>query len=475
MFERSGEREKMSSSRLRGAPGSLLGKPLMITAISATRNYSITDFDAIADEESNNAPAIQQAIDECAEAGGGRVVIPVGTFKSGKIILRSRVELHLEQGAVLLCTENYSEISPEGTDFYCQGYQSAFICAEDAEDISITGAGVIDGNGRSYVTDRLPHIYVMPEKRPITVYLGGCNRVTISGITIRDGAAWTLWLCGCDDVLIHGIRLYNDLKLPNSDGIDLDRCRNVRISDCHIEAGDDAIVLKTMRGSERYGASENIIVRGCTLKSTSSAICIGCEVAAPIRNVLFDACVISSSHRGLAINHSYESVVENIVFSNMMIETRLFHDRWWGRGEPIYIKALPWTENDRVGCIRNVKFLNIQARSENGILVWGESPDRIEDIVFENVRLRVAKWSKIPGGQLDLRPCLGAENGYASGVVNHPVHAVMLRNARDVTFRKCEVILESNLPDVYSGMLDVRHVDPLRIEGLVAQSGTKNS
>ncbi|HKB90657.1 MAG TPA: glycosyl hydrolase family 28 protein [Opitutaceae bacterium] len=437
------------------------------------RELVITDFGALPVENHNNASALQKAIDQCASKGGGRVVIPSGVFRSGKIFLRARVELHIEQGGTLLCSENIDDIHPPG-DRYSHGIESAFICVEDSEDIAITGLGIIDGNGRAYVSERLPHIYVMREKRPITFYIAGCKRVTITGVTIRDGANWTLWLVGCDDVFIHGIRLYNDLKLPNSDGIDIDRCRNVRISDCHIEAGDDAIVLKTMRRFERYGPSENIVVRGCTLKSTSSAICIGCEIAAPVRNVIFDSCVISSSHRGLSINHSYEADIENILFSNIFIETRIFHDRWWGRGEPIFVKVLPWTENDRVGQTRNIRFQNIRARSENGILVHAQSSDRIDRIEFDNVHIELAKWSKWAGGQLDLRPCPGAKDGYESGVFAHPTYGFLLQRATDVTLRNCSVTWSGEPPEYFRDGLLAEEVDGLTLEAFQSSPPIKS-
>ena len=139
----------------------------------------------------------------------------------------------------------------------------------------------------------------MKPERPFTFFLLGCHNVTFRDITIRDGALWTVRLSGCDDVLIHGVRIDNDLKLPNNDGIDLDRCRNVHITDCHIVSGDDCIVLKTCAETAAYGdGCENIDVRGCTLMSTSIALCVGCECMAPMRNIIFDACVIRPAIAG---------------------------------------------------------------------------------------------------------------------------------------------------------------------------------
>ena len=425
-------------------------------------SHVVTDFGAVADGVTNNAWAIQRAIDACAADGGGQVVVPAGAFQSGKIFLRSKVELHLEAGATLLCSPHIEDIHGATAT---RGLQNGFLCAENAQDISITGAGAVDGNGQSYIKERGEEIHVMNRARPRTIVFMGCSRVNLTGITIRDGAEWTVWLCGCSDVVVDHVHLQNDFKIPNSDGFDIDHCQNVSITNSHIEAGDDAIALKTQRAFANYGASENIRVSHCTLRSTSSAMVIGCEIASPVRHVVFDSCTIVSSHRGLSINHSHESDIEDVVFSNVTIQTQLFDDRWWGAGEPIYVKALPWTERDTVGHIRNVRFENIEARSENGVLVWGERPDRIQDISFTNIELTVDRWTKYPGGKLDLRPCPGAENGYHSGVVDHPTRAVILHNAGNVTLRDFHVALGRGLADADRTPIESDNVPGLALAG----------
>ena len=237
-----------------------------------------------------------------------------------------------------------------------------------ASNIAVTGGGVIDGGGRHFVETNLPYIYRMKGRRPFTFFLTGCRNLTFRDVVIRDGALWTVRLSGCEDVVIHGVQILNDLKLPNNDAIDLDRCRNVRISDCHIESGDDCICLKACEETAEYGPCENITVTNCVLESTSAALIIGCEARSVIGNVVFDSCIVRSSHRGLAVHLSEESDVENVIFSNMVVETRLFHDDWWGRAEPIYVTAIPWTDKHKIGHVRHVRFVNILCRSENGAL-----------------------------------------------------------------------------------------------------------
>lgn len=307
----------------------------------------------------------------------------------------------------------------------------------------------------------------MKPERPFTFFLLGCHNVTFRDITIRDGALWTVRLSGCDDVLIHGVRIDNDLKLPNNDGIDLDRCRNVHITDCHIVSGDDCIVLKTCAETAAYGdGCENIDVRGCTLMSTSIALCVGCECMAPMRNIIFDACVIRSSHRGLAVRLSEGSDIENVLFSNMIVETRRFHHAWWGSGEPICVSAVPWDAERSIGVVRNVRFNNILCRSENGVYVEGWTPDRVQNLLFENVRVELSRWSRWPGARYDRRPCptdwaADPEHGF----LHHPTAGFLLNKAQQITLRHCQVVRHDPIGAEFGAPLEAIDVAGLVLDG----------
>ena len=436
--------------------------------------YNILDFGALGDRRTNDAPAIQRAIDACTAAGGGTVLLPAGnTYLSGTIILKSNVELHVERGAVLQTSPNLSDYTVQfvvgalsgGEMRSDQSGANMLITAERVENIAFTGGGVIDGGGRFFVAEDLGYIYRMKEGRPFTFFLLGCKKVTMRDITIHDGALWTVRLSGCKDVLIHGIHIDNDLKLPNNDGIDLDRCRNVRISDCNLVCGDDCIVLKTCQETAAFGGScEDITVTGCTLISTSSALVVGCECREPMRNIVFDACVIRSSHRGLAIRLSEASDIENVLFSNMVIETRIFHEKWWGRGEPIQVVAIPWDNQRSIGRVRHIRFVNVVARSESGIHIEGWTPDRVEDILLENVRVEIDKWSKWPGGHFDRRPCPDQE------LPAHSTTGVYIKNATGVTMRNVEILWGQNMPDYFGEPLEVHGVQGLRLDHFTGSS-----
>jgi hypothetical protein len=435
---------------------------------------SIIDFGAVGDGQTNDATAIQQAIDACHASGGGRVTLPAGkNYLSGTITLKSNVELHIERGAVLQGSgkiEDYTGAFPVTALSVNQPMDyTMLLTALEAENIAVTGGGAIDGGGRFYIAENEGYIYRMAHQRPFTIFLIGCHNVTFRDIILRDGALWTLRLSGCEDVLIHGIHIQNDLRLPNNDGIDLDRCRNVRISDCHIVSGDDCICLKTCPETAGYGPCENITVTGCTLVSTSSALILGAECREPIRNVVFDACVIRSSHRGLAIHLSDQSDIENVLFTNMIVETRLFHEKWWGRAEPIYITAIPWTEQHGIGHVRHVRFINVLARSENGVFIQGWEEGLIDDILLENVRVEIDKWSRWPAGRQDIRPCPG------EGMPEHPTAGFYLMNASNVTLRNCQVSWGSQRDENFHHALESHHVTNLVLENFQAQQRSQTN
>jgi hypothetical protein len=433
--------------------------------------FDIRDFGARGDGATNDAPSLQAAIDACHAHGGGRVLVPAGgTYLSGSLRLRSYVDLHVERGALLQASgrwEDYTErflVSALSAGVVGEGSEPAgiFLHALDAVGISLSGSGRIDGAGRHFIEEDLGYIYRCPNARPFTVLFRGCRDVVIRDVLLTEAALWTVRLTGCSRVVIHGITIDNDLKMPNADGIDLDRCTNVRISDCDISCSDDAISLKTCEEFAEYGPCQNVTVSNCTLRSTSSALVVGVDATDTIRDVVFDNCVVRESNRGLSVNLGQEGDFENILFSNMVVETRIFHEGWWGRGEPIYVSAVPW--HDRVGTIRNVRFSNVLARSENGVYVAGSEPGSIAGVLLENVRVELTKHSRWKGGLYDRRPC------QADGIYEHPTSGFHIDTAKDVTIRNCEVVWGDRPPDYYRYALETHRVDGFRLEGLRGSS-----
>ena len=405
----------------------------MALAVSAQNQYDILTFGAKGDGVTDDAVAIQKAIDRCSAEGGGVVLVPRNhVFLSGPVELKSNVELHLEATATLKANpdETIYHLSAFGEN---RGEGMLWLWAKDAENISITGKGTIHGNGIAFMGAELEDSYELKpladqafDPRPHVLTLTNVTHLTIRDVTIREGAYWTVHLIGCNEAVIDGINLLNNLKIRNGDGIDLDHSKNVRIANCHITSGDDCICLKNRREFEQYGSCHDIVVTNCVMSSRSCAIKIGSENMDSIYNVVFDNCIITGSNRGLGIQNRDEGTVTDVVFSNIQLDCRLWSDVWWGKAEPIYVTSYPRANGNhkdanwrfpkgqiegRCGEVSRIYFNNITALSENGCFVGGDVPGKVKDIYFNNVRVKLnptdSRLLSTDSFIMDKRPCKG--------------------------------------------------------------------
>ena len=405
----------------------------MAVAVLAQERYDILTFGAKGDGMTDDAVAIQEAIDRCSADGGGVVLFPRNhVFLSGPVELKSNVELHLEATAMLKANpdESIYKLSAFGEN---RGEGMLWLWAKDAKNISITGKGTIHGNGIAFMGAELEDSYELKpladqtfDPRPHVLTLTNVQNLTIRDVTIREGAYWTVHLIGCDEAVIDGINLLNNLKIRNGDGIDLDHSKNVRIANCHITSGDDCICLKNRREFEQYGSCHDIVVTNCVMSSRSCAIKIGSENMDSIYSVVFDNCIITGSNRGLGIQNRDEGTVTDVVFSNIQLDCRLWSDVWWGKAEPIYVTSYPRANGNhkdanwrfpkgqiegRCGEVSRIYFNNITALSENGCFVGGDVPGKVKDIYFNNVRVKLnftdSRLLAPDSFIIDKRPCKG--------------------------------------------------------------------
>ena len=410
--------------------------------------FNVFDYGAKGDGRTNDAAAIQKAIDECS-AKGGTVLLPGGyTFRSGSIVLKSNTELHLENGAVLKASDDmedfnlFSEARQEaGLDVptyencdYEGRPKLFFLYACSADNVRITGSGTIDGNEEIYYGKVTKwHIDGSFYPRMPLFYLEDIHNLTIKDVTLTHSAFWTVHMIGCRDVLIDGIRIYNNTRLANSDGIDPDHCQNVRIANCFIEGADDCIVFKNTESAKKYGPCQNITVSNCILSSTSAAVKFGSESTMLFRNIVVNGCVIRGTNRGISLQLRDEGSIENCIFSNISIETRMFSsEHWWGKAEPIAITAVPRREDTKIGHVKNLVFMNIMADTENGITVYGtkdaDGRPNISGLRFENISIDMSWKTRWPKNLHDLRPY------YGKSIIESPLAAIYMRNAEGISF-----------------------------------------
>ncbi|HEY9170948.1 MAG TPA: glycoside hydrolase family 28 protein [Verrucomicrobiae bacterium] len=322
------------------------------------RDFSIVAFGAIADGRTDCTEAIRKAITGCVQAGGGRVLVPAGEYLTGPIHLKSKVNLHLDRGATLKFTTDARAYLPavltrfEGME--CWNF-SPLIYAYEQENIAITGEGVLDGqasdadwwswkgrkggtNNQNVARARLAKFVAegVPVDqrrfgegdflRPSFIEPYRCQSVLIEGVHIRRSPMWEVHPVLCTNVIVRGLNIAT--HGPNNDGCDPESCHDVLIEDCVFNTGDDCIALKSGRNNDgrRVGvATQNVIIRRCTMKDGHGGVTIGSEISGGCRNVFVEDCAMDSPNLDRAIRFKSNAVrgglVENIFVRNVTVGT----------------------------------------------------------------------------------------------------------------------------------------------------------
>jgi hypothetical protein len=375
-----------------------------VNVIANPKIFNILDYKAKGDGVTLNTKSIQAAIEACSKSGGGIVFFPSGRFVSGTIYLRSHVTLFLDAGAVLEGSKDLKDypVTISKVRSYTDNYtDKSLIYAEGLENISIAGKGLIDGNGASFKVENMDNDDGLRKKdefffyksRPYLIRMISCRNVLVREVSIINSPMWVQHYLLCEDVNIDGITVKSRVN-NNNDGIDIDCCSRVRISNCDIISGDDAIVLKSTLDKP----CKNVTVTNCVLSSDCNAFKMGTETNGGFENIVFSNSTIYDTRlAGITLQIVDGGTMENISVSNITMSNV---------GAAIFVRlgnrARPFAENGAkpgMGRLSHVIIDNIQGTKIGtiGCSVTGLPGYWASDIVLSNICLTFEG-----GGKADL-------------------------------------------------------------------------
>lgn len=431
---------------------------LIVAQYATSKTYDIKKLGADATGKKSCTELINKTIEKAAEEGGGTIYFPAGTYLTATIEMKSNITLHIESGATLRFSDTFEDYLPfvkirwEGT---VMNTLSPLIYAHDADNLTITGRGTLDGNGfkwwaweaetRKILKEnggKLPtknQLQQMWEEanqdlevsdyykgslerrmfRPPFIQFYECSNIMIENVKIINSPFWTINPAFCDNVVVHGVTINNpdkNPKGPNTDGINPTSCRNVRISDCFISVGDDCVTIKSGRDADgrKYGkACENITITNCVMLSGHGGVVIGSEMSGGVKRVTISNCVFDGTDAGIRLKASrgrggvVEQIrVDNIVMRNIQRNAfifDLFYDKT-SKVEPvsertpvfrnIHLSNISGREIKQIGYINGIEEMPVQNLSFNNINMEGKIGfivDTAKEIYFNNVEFSVEK------------------------------------------------------------------------------------
>ena len=411
--------------------------------IFPANTVSIIDFGAKGDGKTDNTQAFAKAIEAIVAKGGGTIEIPKGTWITGPIVLKSNVHLHTAKGTLVQFSADrrlYPVIKAnfEGLETYrCQQP----ISANKAQNIAITGEGVFDGAGQAwrpvkkgkvtaiawaeliasggvlddkkstwwpseaaYKGSRMSTDQNVPEVkteddwkaikdylRPIMVDLVSCKNVWLQGITVQNSPSWTIHPLMCENVIIANVNVQNPEWGQNTDGIDIESCKNVVLTGSVFSVGDDGICVKSGKnesGRKRGIPTENLIVDGCIVYHAHGGFVVGSEMSGGVRNVKVTNCVFKGTDAGLRFKSTrgrggvVENItIENIAMTNIVGDAVLF-DLFYGGGKD---KTEKVKADVTTPVFRNITMKNIACKGAKRALYFNGLPEmNLENISLEN-------------------------------------------------------------------------------------------
>jgi polygalacturonase len=345
---------------------------------STESKYNVMAFGAKGDGIAKDTKAIQEAIDACHKSGGGTVYFPPGTYLTGSLRLRSNIALYLDHGATIMASKDDNDFDPYETlafendaDHETSYFHHAHLWGEDVERVAVIGTGVIDGNRTK-------------RGGPKSIALKRCKYVTIKDITILNAPNYAISMLGTDHVNIDGVSILNGY----CDGIDPDACHHVRISNCHIESWDDAIVPKTSFSLGRRRSTENLTVTNCILATNCNAFKLGTESGGDFKYITISNCVMfkrpnmKPPSSGISLLSVDGANIDGVTITNIsMIDVSVpIFLRLGNRGRDM--------ETPVPGTLKNVIISNVVATgADSTCSIAGIPGHPIEGVTLNNIRI----------------------------------------------------------------------------------------
>lgn len=447
-------------------PGWAVSAALLITlqaAAAQPRICDVDDYGAKGDGVATDTRAIQGAIDACGAAGGGVVRLDNGgVYATGTLTLRSGITLHVAKGTTLRGTRNKADYPAMPARRKCErcGENLSLLWAEGIRNVTLTGGGTIDGNDGGRGNPWGPG---GTGGRPRLIRFFEVESLTIRGLSLIRSASWTVWLSGCDKVLVDSLIVNSLTGQGNQDGLDIDDCKNMVVRNSEFTTGDDAICFKSMRQGDRI---ENVLIENIVVhRVTHAAVKMGTESHGGMRNVLIRKVRVVHTNSGALGLYSVDgAVIENVAFEDIVIERA---------DNPICVRLgrrlrdYPGRTGTRVpGSMKNVSFRRIKAsgiQDPTGSFISGTPGLIIDGVTLEDIDFTYR--GGMAGAEAAQSTPPELEDGYPQWDmfgVPMPAYGLYVRHARNLVFRN--VRFASERPDSRPGIVFEKGVEGVRLE-----------
>jgi polygalacturonase len=384
-------------------------------------HVSLADFYPVADGETLDTDCFQRALDHLAARGGGTLSVPPGRYHLGTLTLGSNTNLHLDAGVTLLASSRVEDYQHQLAQSQAELSQHVLLYAVGQRNISITGKGVIDGNGEAwFAAEKDAQGYRLPRpQRPRIIVFEACEQVTLNDFTIIEAPMWTVHLVSCRHVHIDHLTIDNSMSMPNTDALDIDSCEAVFVSNSYLSAADDAICIKTThKPAHLRRAARQIMISNCLLRSYSCAFKIGTETFDDVEDVTVSSCTIFDSNRAIGLLSRDGGQFRRLLFSNITLACRHAPPCHWGKADALFVSVRARDPAIAPGSIEQLQFSNVSGVMEGAINLHAEQLGQIRDVMLANVQLRQTVAEEVEQGHYDVRPPCNPESPTGMGLDN---------------------------------------------------------